>query len=84
VNSLDLHLNGDGAFPELADGRKVHHLGNGAKIAVASLEGGMQSGMPSVCFKFDLEDGSSVLAETSWRLFWAVAVAFRAKYGEPE
>lgn len=81
--TLDLYLKGDGAFPELADGRRVIHLADDAIIGLAGLEHGMTSGKPSVAFKFDLPDGSSVLAETSLGLLLSAADALRARFGDP-
>lgn len=78
---LTIKLEGDGAWPELEDGRKVHHVTT--PFEVCCLEGGMRSGKPSVAFKIDLEDGSTVLVETSLALFLAAGRAFLAKYGDP-
>lgn len=85
--ALDIILDGDRAWPDLK-GKigtdQVIHLGNDARpIGVAALEGGMTSGKPSICFRFDLPDGRTVLAETSLALFVTAARAFVARYGEP-
>lgn len=79
--AMNIVLDGDRAFPELADGRKVVHLQN--TITVTALAAGMGSGKPSVSFRFDLEDGTAVLAETSLALFLTAADALKAKHGDP-
>ncbi len=79
---LDLKLDGDNAYPDLA-GRSetVIHLGNDAPpIGITALEGGMASGRVSVMLRLDLPDGRVVLAETSLRLFLLAADALRARY----
>jgi hypothetical protein len=43
----------------------------------------MVSGKPSIAIRLDLDDGSSVVAETSLALFLMAADAFKAKYGDP-
>jgi hypothetical protein len=68
---------GDGAFPELMDGRKVHHVT--APIGVGVLDGGMVSGNVSVALKLDLPDGSSVLVETSAKLFVQAAAYIKVR-----
>lgn len=70
------------AWPELLDpGRKVVHTKTA--IGVAALTGGMTSGKPSVAFRIDLPDGTTVIAETSLALFLTAADALKAKYGDP-
>lgn len=89
---LLIRFDGDGALAELMPpgtdtpedvqrliaGGELIHLANDAEIIVSGLEGGMQSGAPSVCLGFKLPDGKVVMAETSWRLF---ATAFHALAG---
>ena len=43
---------------------------------------GMASGKPSVAFRFDLDDGRVVVAQTSMRLFLLAADMCRARFGE--
>src|SRR5262245_29180425 len=76
---LRIVLDGEGAFPELADASKVIHIQD---FAVTALEAGMESGRPSVAFIFELPDGKVVFAETSMRLFQLAAQAFKTKYGD--
>jgi hypothetical protein len=66
------------AWPDLVD-KPVIHLADDAMLGVAFLEGGMSSGKPSVALRFDLPDGSVVIAETSARLFCTAARAMLAK-----
>jgi hypothetical protein len=78
---LTIILDGDNAWPDLKDkpADKLHHVTAG--MAVAMLDGGMTSGLPSVAFRIDLADGSTVIAETSARLFVTAARAFEARHG---
>lgn len=70
------------AWPELQDPKaKVVHTTQ--PISVTGLEGGMQSGKPSVAFRIDLPDGTAVIAETSLALFLTAADALKAKFGDP-
>lgn len=73
---MKIHLSGDGAWPDMAS-KEIIQVEN---LEVAALEGGMQSGQPSVAFRIDLPDGRVVFAETSMRLFLGAADAFRARY----
>lgn len=78
--SLNLILQGEGAWPDLTDGRLIH-LGNGAPpMQVAVLDKGMASGRPSVAVRLDLPDGRIVVAETTARLFCAAGRAIAARY----
>jgi hypothetical protein len=82
--SMSINLEGDGAWPDLAEkeaaGQVVHVKDT---IGVACLPGGMASGNPSIGLRLDLPDGTTVLAETSLALFLTAADAYRAKYGDP-
>jgi hypothetical protein len=82
---ISLHLNGDGAWPDLAkkdtEGNLIHLQGNdGPPIGLCVLDSGMVGGRPSVAIRIDLPDGRTVLAETSLRLLLTAAKAFEAKY----
>ena len=67
-------------WPEL-ERENCIHLGAGApEIQVVALEGGMESGRPSIALRLDLPDGKSVIAETSARLFVSAARAIAARY----
>jgi hypothetical protein len=78
--SLKIVLNGDGILKDFPID-KVVHLTNG--LTVTALEGGMESGLPSIGLIFDLPDGRKVFAETSLILFLSAADAMRAKFGDP-
>lgn len=80
---LQVILEGDGCWPDLPE-KNVLHLKEDAHFAVAALEGGMVSGLPSLTFRIDLPDGQVVILETSWRLFHTAYMALRAKLGEPD
>jgi hypothetical protein len=84
--SLRIVLDGEGAFPELAQLHEqglLIHLTDDADIAVTSLAGGMQSGDPSAAFVFRLPDGRAVFAETSLRLLLTAADALKSRHGDP-
>jgi hypothetical protein len=78
---LHVHIDGDKCWPDLEDKMdKIIHLGEGARIDIAALPGGMSSGKTSVALRFDLPDGQVVIAETSLALLGTAVDAFRAKY----
>jgi hypothetical protein len=85
---MTIKLDGDKAWSDLRspDGMGIKDgvvlpLESGA-IQVAVLDGGMKSGLPSVCIRIELPDGRTVLAQTSARLFCLAARAIMAKYPE--
>lgn len=74
-------LEGDNAWPDLRDKEKVVHLGNGTPpIQVGVLDAGMTSGRPSIGIRVDLPDGTTVVAETSARLFCMAARLIMNKF----
>jgi len=75
---LEVILDGDGAWPDLAN-KKIIRVTQG--IQIAGLSRGMTSGAPSVSIRIDLPDGRTVIAETSLKLFVGAAEALKAKYG---
>ncbi len=80
--SMRVILEGDGAAADLRErGLEPVHLGDGAPaIRVSYLSGGMESGLPSVAFIFELPDGKSyVIAETTARLFVQAAKLIQTK-----
>jgi hypothetical protein len=83
--ALHLILDGEGAWPDLAEANAVIiHLADDAVVDVAGLAGGMQSGKPSLAFRINLpDDGHIVIWETSLALFLTAADAFKAKFGDP-
>ena len=79
---FELHMEGDGAWPDLAD-KEVIHLGSDAPaIQISALSEGMVGGMPSLAFRFDLPDGQVVVFETSLQVFLTAARALWARYDE--
>lgn len=68
------------AWPELEKADIIHIANDAPPIQVAVLEGGLQSGRPSVALRIDLPDGRTVVAETTARLFCSAAKAIMAKY----
>jgi hypothetical protein len=84
---MEIHLEGDGCWPDLpekaAQGKLIHVSNDAPPFQVAALGGGMQSGGASVSFRFDLPDGTTVLVETSLALFLMAADMFRERYGDP-
>lgn len=75
------------AWPELQEKMRTHgpasvvHIANDDPIQVCGLSGGMTSGRPSVAIRLDLPNGTTVIAETSLRLFLMAADALKAKFG---
>lgn len=80
---LQLRESGDGAWPDLLEVIKAGKLIHTTSVQIAALPRGMSSGAPSVSMRFDLEDGRSVILETSLKMFLSVADALKAKYGDP-
>lgn len=78
--SIDIRLNGDGAFSDVPPEKLIHNLN---PLRVSCLAAGMQSGKPSVAIGVFLDDGGCVITETSLALFLAAADALRARYGDP-
>lgn len=75
-----INLNGDNAWPDIQD-KEIIHLSNDAPpIQVATLEGGLASGRPSIAIRIDLPDGKVVVVETTARLFCSAGRAIQAKY----
>ena len=78
---LDIILEGDGAFKDV-DPKKLAHTTE--PIRIAALEGGMESGKPSLVIGCFLpNNGGCVIAETSLALFLSAADAFKARFGDP-
>jgi hypothetical protein len=72
VIRLDIKLDGDGAWPDMAGAPE-------AKLeAVSRLRFGVTSGRSSVGFRLRMPDGRLVFAQTTMRLFLTAADAFRA------
>jgi hypothetical protein len=76
---MKLIMDGDACWPDLS-GRKVLHTTRDMQVAL--LRGGMESGKASVTIRIDLDDETTVLAETSLELLGAAARAFKGATGE--
>ena len=76
---LSVIVDGGGCWPDLQDKKIIRAIG----LEVAALQGGTKGGSPSVAFRIDLEDGRTVIAETSLKLFLTASDLFRARYGDP-
>jgi hypothetical protein len=76
---MNVILDGDGCWPDLQDKKIIRAAG----LQVAALRKGTREGSPSVAFRIDLEDGRTVIAETSLKLLLTASDLFRAKYGDP-
>lgn len=70
---------GDNAWPDLKDKKDVVTLDSGM-MSVAVVDNGMSSGRPSITLRFELPDGSTVLAPTSARLFCSAARIVLGRY----
>lgn len=82
MTGLNVILDGDGCWPDLADGKTpIHHVKDG--IEIAALPAGMSGGSPSLMIRINLPDGSVVMAETSLKLFLTAGDAFKARHGDP-
>ncbi len=79
--ALHIFLDADGMMKDV-DRSKIVEANK--DISIGILDGGMQSGKPSVALSFELPDGKVVFAETSYALFMTCAKAFAARYGWPE
>lgn len=78
---LDPERQGQGLGLDV-DPETLIHLADDAEIVITGLQGGMQSGKPSMAFAFTLPDGRAVIAETSWRLFALAFWRFAERFGE--
>lgn len=73
--SLDVRLNGDGAFDDV-DPRKL--AGRGDIVRAAILRNGTAGGRASIALLIRLDDGRLVVAETTYRLAYTAARAIGA------
>ncbi len=76
MEELKIHLDGDNCWRDLRDTR----VWTGTISEAGYLDGGMSSGAPSVALRLDVDGSTStMIAETSLRLFLAAAAAFVGK-----
>lgn len=74
--ALDVQINGDQCWPELAPHKKGFIPGR--LVGIARLTQGTQSGKSTVTIRVELPDGQTVLAETTLALLNTALVAFNA------
>ena len=73
MNALDIALDGDGCWPEVAGAPEAMLLG------IALLKRGTTGGKHSVMFKLRMPDGSFVLAQTTFALLDSAVLAMRTR-----
>lgn len=77
---LDINLDGDGCWPDLAEKKAAGKLHEPGRLAgVALLKNGTTSGKHTVTFRVELPDGSVVTAETTAALFVAAAAGIKTR-----
>lgn len=74
---LEITLDGDNAWPDL-HGKEYGH---GRVTHLAVLPDGTSGGKPSIALRGHIQDGSEVVIETTWNLFYTAARAIEARYG---
>ena len=75
---LELSVDGDAAWPDM----EQRHVRDATDLKLATLSGGMASGLASVAFRVDLPDNETVFAQTSLKLFALAAEAIKQRYPE--
>lgn len=79
--SIHLIMQDVGAFADVPAEKRAHTT---EPMRITALEGGMQSGKPSVVIGMFLPHGGGcVIGETSLALFLSAADALKARYGDP-
>lgn len=73
---LQIHLQGEGCWPDIDELEAAGKFQQTVLTSIAFLEGGMQSGKPSVAVRMTLADGTVVVAETSLALMQAALRSF--------
>jgi hypothetical protein len=71
--SLDVRLEGDGAFSDY----KVESISRLDRVAL--LTEATEGGNPVIVLGIICEDGTQILAQTTWNLFYNAAVAIKAR-----
>lgn len=74
--TINLNLD-EPAWPDLPGKNVIHYTD---PIAMSALAAGMESGQPSVAFRFDLPDGSVVIAESSLAVLTMAVRGIGAKF----
>lgn len=78
--SLDVKLDGDGAWPDLAQ----RGFQPGRIVGVALLRGGTAQGRSAVMVRIELDNGTAVVAQTTLRLLATAMLAFTGLVGDEE
>ena len=76
--SIDVEI-GDGEWRQHTEGKAVTM---GRIVRVGCLPAGTAEGRPTFEALIELEDGSVVVAETTWRLMNGAGRALRARWGD--
>ncbi len=77
MQHITLHLDGDGAFADIP-ASSWRHIPD-AHIRIGYLPGGMHSGKPSLMIPIPLDDGTTVMAETSVAAFMVAAAGISGR-----
>ncbi|OHD23857.1 MAG: hypothetical protein A2Y38_17360 [Spirochaetes bacterium GWB1_59_5] len=78
---IHVNLDGDGAWPDMALEKVIHHTDT---FHLSALPDGMKSGTPSCAIRIDLPDGTFVVAQVSAALMVQAVGALRVKFNMPE
>lgn len=79
ASGMSVILDGDACWPDLSK-KDILHVTE-TLIQVACLEGGMQSGKPSLTIRIDLPGREVLLVETSMALFLDAAAIMATRFG---
>ena len=79
---INIHLDGDGCWPDLADKMGTENLIEVRNIEIGVLERGMTSGRTSISIKINLPDGKIVLYQGSLREFILGVETIKTRYAE--
>jgi len=79
MSAIRVILEGDNAWPDLADRAVIHLRDEGWEIAC--LPRGTVQGNPSLAIRLPLPEGKVLIAETTVRAFLFAADLVKAKYG---
>lgn len=75
---INVILDGDGCWPDLQD--KMDQIVNIGAVQIATLMEGTVGKNPSVALRFDLPDGTPVIAQVTAREFMGAMKILQSKY----
>lgn len=75
MHGVTIHLDGEGCWPDLKPGGWEH----GVLESAAYLENGTVGGAPTITLRVKLDNGQTVLAETTLRMFMTLAAGFHGR-----